>query len=157
MEERDASPAAEVARRTAERLHSASIHLLRRLRREDDASGLTAPRLSALSVLVFGGPRTLGALADAEQVRRPTMTRLVAALEAAGLVAREPNPRDARAPLLRATPSGVALLEEGRGRRTGVLARRLAQLPPDELATLERAAEILDRVSRTVDDGTHHG
>src|SRR5229473_2111765 len=76
---------------TADRLHSAAIHLLRRLRRQDDASGLTAPRLSALSVIVFSGPLTLGALATAEQVRPPTMTRLVAALEEAGLVVREPG------------------------------------------------------------------
>lgn len=153
MAERDASRATETARRTADRLHSAAIHLLRRLRREDDASGLTGPRLSALSVAVFGGPVTLGALAAAEQVRRPTMTRLVSALEAAGLVSREPNPRDARAPLIRATPLGVRLLEEGRGRRTSALARQLDGLPPDELATLERAAEILDRLSRAPEPG----
>jgi hypothetical protein len=74
------------AERTADRLHSAAIHLLRRLRREDAKSGLSAPRLSALSVLVFGGPLTLGELANAEQVRPPTMTRLVTALEADGRV-----------------------------------------------------------------------
>src|SRR6476661_10655355 len=93
----DASPAhGDLAASTAIRLHSAAIHLLRRLRREDDASGLSAPRLSALSVVVFGGPLTLGALAAAEQVRPPTMTRIVSALEAAGLVQREPGPRDGR-------------------------------------------------------------
>ena len=138
----------EITRRTAERLHSAAIHLLRRLRREDDASGLTAPRLSALSVVVFGGPLTLGALAAAEQVRPPTMTRIVAALEAAGLVVREPDPKDGRAALIRATPTGVRVLEEGRLRRTAVLTRQLAELPPDDLATLERAADILDRLTR---------
>src|SRR5918992_1439308 len=85
--------------RTADRLHSAAIHLLRRLRRVDVASGLTAPRLSALSVVVFSGPLTLGALAAAEQVQPPTMTRIVGALEAAGLVQREPKPGDGRATL----------------------------------------------------------
>lgn len=134
--------------RTADRLHSAAIHLLRRLRREDAASGLTAPRLSALSVVVFGGPLTIGALATAEQVRPPTMTRLVAALAARGLVVREPNPTDARGTLIRATPAGARLLEEGRGRRTGLLTRQLRTLPPVELAILEQAAEILDRLSR---------
>src|SRR3954468_23413000 len=109
----------------ADRLHSAAIHLLRRLRTEDTASGLTAPRLSALSVIVFGGPLTLGALAAAEQVRPPTMTRLVAALEGAGLVTREPDPGDPRQVLLRATPAGRRLLEEGRVRRTATLARRI--------------------------------
>jgi DNA-binding MarR family transcriptional regulator len=132
----------------ADRLHSAAIHLLRRLRTEDAASGLTAPRLSALSVIVFGGPLTLGALAAAEQVRPPTMTRLVAALERAGLVTREPDPEDRRQVLLRATPAGRKLLEEGRARRTATLARRVAALPPDDLAALARAADLLERLAR---------
>jgi DNA-binding MarR family transcriptional regulator len=130
----------------AERLHSAAIHLLRRLRREDDASGLTAPRLSALSVIVFGGPLTLGALAVAEQVRPPTMTRIIAALEARQLVAREPSPDDGRVTLVRATPAGRRLLEEGRTRRTSVLARQLAALPVADLAVLEEAVVILERL-----------
>src|SRR5262245_23969907 len=122
----------------AEKLHSAAIHLLRRLRRQDPASGLTGPRLSALSVVGFAGPLTLGALAEAEQVRRPTMTRIVAALEEAGLVTRRPNPADGRAPLLQATPEGVLLLEEGRIRRTDELSRDLAALPAEDLAILAR-------------------
>lgn len=72
----------------ADQIHSVSIHLLRKLRREDRGSGLSAPRLSALSVIVFAGPVTLGALATAEQVRPPTMTRIVNALEAQDLVTR---------------------------------------------------------------------
>src|SRR6478736_9503795 len=80
----------------ADRLHSAAIHLLRRLRREDDASGLPAPQLSALSVIVFGGPITLGALATAEQVRPPTITKVVSTLEEAGLVEREADAADRR-------------------------------------------------------------
>ena len=149
MSDRGASrPDTARANRAAERLHSAAIHLLRRLRREDDTSGLTAPRLSALSVVVFGGPLTLGALAAAEQVRPPTMTRIVAALEGAGLVAREADPADGRAVLIRATPAGRRLLEEGRTRRTSALTRQLADLPADDLATLERAADILDRLAR---------
>ena len=70
----------------AERLHSVAIRLLRRLRKTDAASGLPGPKLSALSVLVFGGPQTLKELAAAEQVRAPTMSRLVADLEADGFV-----------------------------------------------------------------------
>ena len=132
----------------ADRLHSAAIHLLRRLRVEDAASGLTAPRLSALSVIVFAGPLTLSALAAAEQVRPPTMTRLVAALERAGLVAREPDPDDRRQVLLRATPAGRRLLEAGRARRTASLATRLAELPPADLAALARAASLLERLGR---------
>ena len=132
----------------AESIHSAAIHLLRRLRREDAASGLTAPRLSALSVVVFGGPLSLGALAAAEQVRPPTMTRLVAALEADGLVVREPDPRDGRGVLVRATAAGRQLLEEGRTRRTSALVRQLAALDADELAILCDAAAILERLAR---------
>jgi DNA-binding MarR family transcriptional regulator len=141
----DASPAHDdLAASTATRLHSAAIHLLRRLRREDDASGLSAPRLSALSMIVFGGPLSLGALAAAEQVRPPTMTRIVAALEGASLVTREVDPHDGRAILIRATPAGRLLLEQGRDRRTGVLAHQLAALPTADLATLTRAAELLE-------------
>lgn len=135
----------------ADRLHSGAIHLLRRLRVEDAASGLTAPRLSALSVIVFGGPLTLGALAAAEQVRPPTMTRLVTALERDGLVTREPDPKDRRQVLLRATPSGRRLLEDGRIRRTASLARRLAALPPADLEALARAAGLLEQLSRPTD------
>jgi DNA-binding MarR family transcriptional regulator len=149
MPVRDASPhSGHDAVVAAEAIHSAAIHLLRRLRREDDASGLTAPRLSALSVIVFGGPLSLGALAAAEQVRAPTMTRLVAALEADGLVAREPDPRDGRGVLVRATAAGRQLLEEGRTRRTSALVRQLAALAPEELATLCVAAAIMERLAR---------
>ena len=84
------------AERTADNLHSAAIHLLRRLRREDAKSGLSAPRLSALSVVVFAGPITLGDLAAAEQVRPPTMTRLVTALEDEGLIVREADAASSR-------------------------------------------------------------
>ena len=128
----------------AEKLHSAAIHLLRRLRRQDVASGQTAPRLSALSVIVYGGPLTLGALAAAEQVRPPTMTRIVAALEADGLVQREPSTEDRRVTLVRATPAGENLLHQGRRRRTAQLAAQLAALPARDRATLARAADLLE-------------
>src|ERR671936_1538942 len=87
----------------ADRFHSAAIHALRHVRREDPATGLSAARLSALSVLVFGGPRTLGELAAAEHVKPPTMTRIVRALEEDGLVRREPDPNDGRIARVRAT------------------------------------------------------
>src|SRR5688500_5092778 len=134
--------------RVADRLHSGAIHLLRRLRVEDAASGLTAPRLSALSVIVFGGPLTLGALAAADQVRPPTMTRLVAALERDGLVTRQPDPDDRRQVLRQATPAGRRLLEDGRARRTSTLARRLAALPPADLEALAHAAGLLEQLAR---------
>src|SRR5688500_4370905 len=128
----------------AEKLHSAAIHLLRRLRRQDVATGQTAPRLSALSVIVYGGPLTLGALAAAEQVRPPTITRIVAALEADGLVQREPSTEDRRVTLVRATPAGENLLHQGRRRRTAQLAAQLAALPARDRATLARAADLLE-------------
>lgn len=132
----------------ADRLHSAAIHLLRWLRREDAATGLSAPRLSALSVLVFGGgPVTLGQLAAAEQVRAPTMTRLVNGLEADGLVTRQADPGDARVTRIQATARGRALLEAGRARRVAALARPLADLSGEERALLGRAAALIEQLA----------
>ncbi|AUN31441.1 MarR family winged helix-turn-helix transcriptional regulator [Niveispirillum cyanobacteriorum] len=132
----------------AERLHAASIRLLRLLRREDDDSGLTAPRLSALSILVFGGPRSLGELAAAEQVRPPTMSRIVDALAAAALVSRDPDPTDRRGVRIAATEAGRALLLAGRARRVAALDARLAPLTVEEREVLRRGVEILERVLR---------
>lgn len=132
----------------ADRLHGVAIHLLRRLRQEDRATGLSGPRASALSVVVFGGPVTVGELAAAEQVKPPTMTRLVSALEAGGLVRREADASDARLTRVRATARGIRLLHEGRGRRVARLRSRLQELPPGELATLGDAAAILERIVR---------
>ena len=131
----------------ATRLHSAAIRLLRNVRREDRASGLTGPRLSALSVRVFGGPRSLAGLAEAEQVTPPTMSRLVDALVAAGLATREAAAEDRRQVRIAATAKGRRLLDEGRARRVRALAGRLADLPAVERATLGRAAAILERAT----------
>ena len=130
----------------ADQLHSAAIHLLRKLRREDAESGLNAPRLSALSVIVFAGPVTLGDLAAAEQVRPPTMTRIVDALEQQGLVTRRRNAQDGRSTFIAATAAGRRLLIAGRERRVRTLARRIAGLSVDERRTLKAAAQILDRI-----------
>src|ERR671935_2437150 len=100
----------------ADRFHSAAIHALRHVRREDPATGLSAARLSALSVLVFGGPRTLGELAGAEHVRPATMTRIVQALEEDGLVRREADPNDGRVSRLYATAKGERVMWHGRER-----------------------------------------
>ena len=132
----------------ADRLHSASIHLLRRVRRQDDESGVTAPHLSALSVLVFGGARTLGELAAAEQVTPPSMTRVVRNLEADGLVERETDEADRRVVRVRATERGRAILLEGRRRRVADLAARLEGLNDADLETLARAAELIEGVLR---------
>jgi DNA-binding MarR family transcriptional regulator len=134
----------------ADRLHSAAIHLLRRVRREDEAAGLGPARLSALSVVVFGGPIRVSGLARAEQVRTPTMTPIVAALERADLITREADASDARAAVLRATPKGRRLLAEGRSRRVRRLAADLRTLSPDERRTVRAAADLLLRLFRPV-------
>lgn len=132
----------------ADRLHTAAIHLLRRLRREDDAAGLSAPRLSALSVVVFGGPITIGALAAAEQVRAPTMSRLVAALEVQGLVRRVSDRTDHRIVRLEATARGRALLQAGRRRRVGVLTGDIRELSAAERRALTTAIPLFERLAR---------
>lgn len=140
------SPAGPLA--VADRLHSAAIHLLRRLRRQDLAMALSPARGSALSVVVFGGPVTIGQLAAAEQVSAPTMTRLVVAMERDGLLKRERDPTDGRVVWLRATPRGSRMLKEGRKRRVAALAAELRTLPPDELELLARAASLLERLTK---------
>src|SRR6267143_3416141 len=112
----------------ADQLHSAAIHLLRRLRVRDRESGVGPAQLSALSVLVFGGPRSLGELADAEEVRPPTMSRMVAGLQRAGLIRRHAT-EDGRRVRLEATAKGKKILWEARKRRVESLAQALALLP----------------------------
>lgn len=128
----------------ADRLHSAAIHLLRRLRVEDKAMGLTAPRASVLSVLVFRGPVTMSELAEAEQVRPPTITRLIDGLERRGLVRRVNHPDDGRVQLVEATAGGKRLLQKGRARRVERLMRGIAQLSGDDQKVLARAAELME-------------
>ena len=137
----------------ADRLHSAAIHLLRRLRRTDSAAGLTAPQLSVLSVLVFGGAMNLTDLAAAEQVRAPTMSRLVSDLVALGLVERTTSTRDARAVRIAASDRGRGLLDQGRNLRLGTLTRSVQALSPEEQALLAQAVELLARIASDKDPG----
>ena len=132
----------------ATRLHAASIKLLRLLRREDEDSGLSAPRLSALSVIVFDGPLSLAELAAAEQVRPPTMSRLVEALVGLGLITREADPANRRMVSIAATQAGRDLLEAGRGRRVRLLTARLKRLTDSEQRALFRAVELIERVAK---------
>ncbi|MBA2683646.1 MAG: MarR family transcriptional regulator [Gemmatimonadaceae bacterium] len=132
----------------ADRLHSAALHLLRRLRREDDASGLPAPQLSALSVIVFGGPITLGDLARAEQVRPPTISKLIIMLEAKALVDRVADASDKRVVRVKATARGTKLLHDGRQRRVAALVASLSALPARDRALLARALPVLEGVAR---------
>ena len=127
----------------ADHLHSAAIHLLRRVRRQDVATGEGPARLSALSVLVFGGPKTLSELATAEQVKPPTMSRIVAGLERSRLVKISNDPKDARRMRIHPTAKGKRLLYKGRDLRVADLAAHLKLLTPDEFAALGEATEIL--------------
>jgi len=136
----------ESSREIAERLHTAAIHLLRAMRREDESGSLNGPRLSALSVIVFAGPVTLGDLAAAEQVRPPTMTRIVKALEQQGLVVKNQNAEDGRSICLSATTAGKRQLLQGRKRRIGAMVREIDNLPDAEQSLLGDAARILAKV-----------
>ena len=130
----------------ADRLHSAAIHLLRRLRKQDVLTGEGPARLSALSVLVFGGPKTLGELAAAEQVKPPTMSRIVGGLARSHLVEITKDPQDARRVRIRATVRGTQLLQKGRELRIAYLAAHLDRLPPEERVKLGEAVEVLKRL-----------
>src|SRR5208282_2025682 len=131
----------------ADQLHSAAIHLLRRLRARDRESGIGPSQLSALSVLVFGGPRSLGELADAEQVRPPTMSRIVAGLQRSGLVRRHAT-EDGRRVRLEATAKGVSLMWESRQRRVESLANAVGALPENERQQIREALHLLQQVIR---------
>jgi DNA-binding MarR family transcriptional regulator len=130
----------------ADRLHSAAIHLLRRVRRQDAALGEGPARLSALSVLVFGGRTTLGGLASAEQVKPPTMSRIVAGLARSRLVEIEEDPDDARRMNIRATAKGRKLLLKGRQLRVESFAAELERLGQEDLRKLDDGVGVLRKV-----------
>lgn len=134
-------------RETADRLHSAAIHLLRRVRRSDPLTGVPAAQLSALSVLMVG-PRTLGEMAAAEQVRPPTMSTLVGDMERAGLVRRSSDPGDARIVRLEMTAKGRRVLSKGRDMRIADIERRIRRLRQEEIATVAEAVTIVERMLR---------
>lgn len=132
----------------AGQLHSTSIHLLRLVRGQDAASGIGPAQLSALSVIVFGGPISLNDLARAEQVRPPTMSRIVDALEKSGLARRKINEQDRRAVIIAATAKGSKVLQQGRERRVRVLAKHLSRLSRSELLEIESALQSIQRALR---------
>jgi DNA-binding MarR family transcriptional regulator len=133
-------------RAAADRIHSAAIHLLRRVREVDaGAMGISPARASALSVLVFGGPRSLTALAEAERVTPATMSKLVHAMEGEGLIRRERDTDDGRAIALHATPKGRRVLERGRARRLDLLEELLAHASEEEIAAIGIAAAAVER------------
>jgi DNA-binding MarR family transcriptional regulator len=134
---------------TATALSSGAIRLLRAVRRVDRETGLPPAQLSALSVLVFGGPLGLGRLAAVEDVAGPTMTRIVDGLVGRGLAVREPG-EDRRSVRVTATDAGRALMEAGRRRRVEVLTEALAALPAADRRRLAAAAPLLARLAAEV-------
>ncbi|HEX6308238.1 MAG TPA: MarR family winged helix-turn-helix transcriptional regulator [Longimicrobiales bacterium] len=145
-------------RTVADRLHSLAIHLLRWARVEDAATGLSAARLSVLSVLVYGGARTVTELAEAEQVAAPTMTRLLQGLEADGYVRRRRDARDARVVQVTATARGRRALEAGRRARIRRIEMVLAQLDGRERADVAAVVSVLEEslgraIAQSRDDG----
>lgn len=140
-------PASPNPAQIAERLHAAAIRLLRSVRAADLETPLSSPKLSALSVLAFAGAQSLKALAAAEQVKPPTMSKLVAELEAEGLALKRADKADKRAIRIEATAKGRAVMEEGRKRRLALLKKNMKGLSRSELQTLDAAAALMLRVT----------
>ena len=132
-------------RDVANRLHSAAIHLLRRARRTDPLTGVSPAQLSALSVLM-GGPKTLGDLAAAEQVRPPTMSRLVSEMERAGVARKVSDRNDGRVVRVHATPKGLRALSRGRAMRIDAIERLMRELDPEDLSVVERAVGTIEKL-----------
>src|SRR5436190_4914757 len=128
---------------TARKLHSAALHLMRYVRTQDTALGVPPAQRSALSVVVFSGKKSLSDLAQAEQVRPPTMSRIVDALVRQGLVKREVDRKDRRSVVITATDKGERIMHEGRNRREKRLLKLLRGLSKDEIEALDKASEIL--------------
>ncbi len=132
-------------REVADRLHSAAIHLMRRARRTDPLTGVSPAQLSALSVLM-SGPKTLGDLAAAEQVRPPTMSRLVSEMERAAVARKVTDRDDGRVIRVHATPKGLRALSRGRSMRIEAIERLMSELDADELGDVERAVGAIEKL-----------
>src|SRR5947209_1583936 len=137
----------------AARLRLAVTRLARRLRQQS-AEGLSPSQTSALASIDRHGALTPSELAKMEQVQRPTATRVLNALFEAGLIRREQDASDGRVARLKLTRAGAAVLNRGRSRKNAYLARRLQLLEPDELQTLERAAELIERLIEDVEEAS---
>lgn len=129
----------------ADQLHSACIRVLRRVRAADAETGLSAPKLSALSVLAVAGPMSLSQLARAEQVTAPTMSKLVADLQAEGLAEKRVDRDDKRGVRIEVTVKGRSVFQQGRRRRLELLRQKLAQLSKAELSVLNQASALILR------------
>lgn len=147
MSRKASPPALASARELADRLHSAAIHLLRRARRGDPLTGATPAQLSALSVLM-SGPKTLGDLAAAEQVRAPTISRLAAEMERVGLIRRRGDPTDARVARVDMTAKGRRVLGKGRELRIADIEGRVRRLDAADRDVLAKAVGIIEGMLR---------
>ena len=134
--------------RAADAIHSAAIHLLRSLRRVDAKLDMGPAGLSALSILVFAGPKTMGQLAKLEQVRNATMTRIVRRLERGGMVEAQRAHDDKRSTIVSATSLGRITMMRARGGRIAELERRMNALSDQDVALLARAAQVIERISK---------
>ena len=128
----------------AARLRVAVTRLNRRLRQES-MTGISPSQEAALAAVKRLGRPTLGELAQAEQVQPPSMTRVVAAMEAAGLIVRSGDEDDRRVTRVELTPKGRTTLDRIRSLRTAYLARQIALLSPDERSRAEELAQLLER------------
>ena len=131
----------------ASALRLSVMRLARRMRQQRADTDLTLTQVAALATVERHPAITPGELAAREKVKPPSMTKVVAGLEAAGLLVRAPHPTDGRQVQLTCSPAGAALLREDRRRREAWLAQRLAELDPDDRAVLRRAADVLDRLA----------
>jgi DNA-binding MarR family transcriptional regulator len=133
---------------SAAQLRMAIVRTARRLRQEaaTEAGGLTPTSTATLASIDRFGPLTPSELADIERVKRPTMTRTLGCLEREGLIERTPDPADGRSALIAVNAAGRERLRRLRSRKNAYLARRMRDLAPEEVETLGRAAEILDRM-----------
>jgi DNA-binding MarR family transcriptional regulator len=133
---------------SAARLRLAIVRTARRLRQEGAGvvGELSPTATAALATVERHGPLTPSELAQIERVKRPTATRTLGTLVEAGLVDRAPDPSDGRSALVTVTASGRERLRRLRGRKNAYLARRMRSLPDSDVRTLERAADILERM-----------
>jgi DNA-binding MarR family transcriptional regulator len=134
---------------SAARLRMAIVRTARRLRQEAAGAGgaeLSPTAVAALASVERHGPLTPSELAEIERVKRPTATRTLRVLVGAGLVERAPDPADGRSALLSINAAGRERLRRLRGRKNAYLARRMRDLPPEDLETLEQAARILEQI-----------
>jgi DNA-binding MarR family transcriptional regulator len=132
---------------TASQLSTAIVRTARVLRQDAAAeAGLGAGTTAALATIKRDGPLTPSELAEIERVKRPSITRTLACLDRQGLIERTPDPADGRSSLVSISAAGRERLALLRRRKSAYLARRLEALDPEEVATLARAAEILERM-----------